>query len=342
MTAPTSAGAPVSAPVPLLRVANLRTYFSTAAGTARAVDGISFDIEKGETLGVVGESGSGKSATALSLLRLIDPPGRIEAGSEIWFEGRDLMRATDEEVRRVRGNRMAIVFQEPMTALNPVFTVGDQIAEVARVHDRASRRAAWERAVEMLSLVGIPSPRERATAYPHQLSGGMRQRVLIAMALVMNPALLIADEPTTALDVTIQAQILELLQKIQQEFGTSILLITHDFGVVAEAAARVLVMYGGQIVESSSVRTLFRDAAHPYTQGLLRAMPRVGQDVDRLTTIPGVVPPPTAWPSGCRFRDRCPHAWSRCADEPPELVAADVQHHARCHLLTEPARAAIP
>jgi peptide/nickel transport system ATP-binding protein len=315
---------------PVLSVENLRTWFHTRDGIARAVDGVSFDVLPGETVSVVGESGSGKSVTALSLLRLVDPPGRIEEGSRIIFEGRDLMTATEEEVRRVRGNRMAMVFQEPMTALNPVFTVGDQIAEVARIHDRASRRVAWDRAVEMLSLVGIPSPAERARQYPHEMSGGMRQRVLIAMALVMNPALLIADEPTTALDVTIQAQILELLASIQQRLGTAIILITHDLGVVAEAASRVLVMYGGQIVERATVRDLFARPQHPYTQGLLRAMPRVGQSRERLLTIPGTVPAPTAWPSGCRFRDRCALAFDRCEREAPELPTAP--HAARCHI----------
>jgi peptide/nickel transport system ATP-binding protein len=323
---------PARMTVPLLSVDNLRTYFHTPAGVARAVDGVSFDIAKGETVGVVGESGCGKSVTALSLLRLIQPPGRIEAGSRILFEGRDLLTLGTEEMRQVRGNRIAMVFQEPMTALNPVFTVGDQIAEVARVHDGASRAKAWERAVEMLSIVGIPSPRERAGNYPHQMSGGMRQRVLIAMALVMNPALLIADEPTTALDVTIQAQILELLAKVQQEFGTAILLITHDLGVVAEAASRVVVMYGGQVVEQAPVRTLFAEPAHPYTKGLMQAMPRVGMNRERLTTIPGSVPPPTAWPSGCRFRDRCAFAWDRCEREAPALVAVTPVHGARCHL----------
>ncbi|MEO6443597.1 MAG: ABC transporter ATP-binding protein [Gemmatimonadaceae bacterium] len=320
---------------PLLRVEDLRTYFHTEAGLARAVDGVSFSIARGETLGVVGESGCGKSVTALSLLRLVQSPGRIEPGSKIWFEGRDLLTASDEEIRRIRGNRIAMVFQEPMTALNPVFTVGDQIAEVARVHDGASRRAAWERAVEMLALVGIPSPRERAGSYPHQLSGGMRQRVLIAMALVMNPALIIADEPTTALDVTIQAQILELLADVQQKFGTAILLITHDLGVVAEVASRVLVMYGGMVVEEAPVRALFAEAGHPYTKGLMRAMPRVGMDRERLATIRGTVPPPTAWPSGCRFRDRCDFAWDRCAAEAPTLLPVSSAHVARCHLLDE-------
>ena len=221
-----------------------------------------------------------------------------------------------------------------MTALNPVFTVGDQIAEVARVHAGATRKVAWERAVEMLDLVGIPAPRDRAKSYPHELSGGMRQRVLIAMALVMNPALIIADEPTTALDVTIQAQILELLARVQQQFGTAILLITHDLGVVAEVASRVMVMYGGQIVEQSGVRELFANPRHPYTQGLMRAMPRLGQGLDRLVTIPGTVPPPTAWPSGCRFRDRCSHAWDKCASSAPTLIATGVDHAARCHLLS--------
>ncbi|MFN8666418.1 MAG: ABC transporter ATP-binding protein [Gemmatimonadaceae bacterium] len=327
---------------PLLRVENLRTYFHTPAGIARAVDGVSFAIHKGETVSVVGESGCGKSVTALSLLRLIQAPGRIEDGSRIWFEGRDLMTLDAEAIRQVRGNRIAMVFQEPMTALNPVFTVGDQIAEVARVHAGASRKAAWERAVEMLSLVGIPSPRERAGNYPHQMSGGMRQRVLIAMALVMNPALLIADEPTTALDVTIQAQILELLAKVQQEFGTAILLITHDLGVVAESAQRVVVMYGGQVVEEAPVRTLFAEPAHPYTRGLMQAMPRVGMNRERLVTIPGSVPPPTAWPTGCRFRDRCTLAWGKCEQEPPAMLPAGTGHEARCHLVAGASVAAAP
>jgi peptide/nickel transport system ATP-binding protein len=323
---------------PLLSVRDLRTYFRTHAGLARAVDGVSFEVRSGETLGIVGESGCGKSVTALSVLRLIQPPGRIESGSHVSFEGQDLMALGEEAMRRVRGNRIAMIFQEPMTALNPVFTVGDQIAEVARIHQGASRRQAWERAVEMLTLVGIPSPAERAKAYPHQLSGGMRQRVLIAMALVMNPALVIADEPTTALDVTIQAQILELLASLQQRFGTAIMLITHDLGVVAEVASRVIVMYGGQVVEEASVRDLFARAHHPYTEGLLRAMPRVGHARERLTVIPGTVPPPTAWPTGCRFRDRCPYAWERCASEHPPLYRIGEGHVSRCHLAEEPQR----
>ena len=324
---------------PLLRVHNLRTYFHTGGGIARAVDGVSFDIHAGETVGMVGESGCGKSVTALSLLRLVDPPGRIEPDSRIEFEGKDLLSLDEEGIRRLRGNRIAMVFQEPMTALNPVFTIGDQVAEVARVHSDMGRKAAWERAIEMLNLVGIPDPRERAKSYPHQLSGGMRQRVLIAMALVMNPSLLIADEPTTALDVTIQAQILELLADLQQRLGLAVLLITHDLGVVAEVTSRVLVMYGGQIVERAPVRELFRDPRHPYTRGLLEAMPRLGRQRDRLAVIPGTVPPPTHWPSGCRFRDRCAYAWQRCADEAPPQYKVTDDHGARCHLVDEPARA---
>ena len=327
---------------PLLSIRDLRTYFYPSAGVARSVDGVSLDVYPRETVGVVGESGCGKSVTALSVLRLIQPPGRIEPGSRIALEGRDVVAMDDAELRSVRGNRIAMIFQEPMTALNPVFTVGDQIAEVARVHAGASRKAAWARAVEMLELMGIPSPADRASQYPHQLSGGMRQRVMIAMALVMNPSLVIADEPTTALDVTIQAQILELLARLQAELGTSILLITHDLGVIAETAKRVVVMYGGEVVEEAPVRELFAGAHHPYTEGLLKAMPRVGHERERLATIPGTVPPPTAWPSGCRFRDRCPYAWERCAEEHPPLYRIGAAHASRCHLAEEPERRAEP
>src|ERR1051325_7618159 len=320
------------AATPLLQVRDLRTYFYTGAGTAKSVDGVSFDIMPGETVGLVGESGSGKSVTALSILRLIRPPGRIEPGSKIIFDGRDLMTLDEKSMRAVRGARISMVFQEPMTALNPVFTVGDQVAEVVRVHHAGSKREAWDRAVQMLETVGIPSPAQRAHEYPHQLSGGMRQRVVIAMALVMNPALVIADEPTTALDVTIQAQILELLRELQQRLGTSILLITHDLGVVAETASRVIVMYGGEIVEEAPVRDLFSAAHHPYTEGLMGAMPRLGQQRERLRTIPGTVPPPTAWPAGCRFHDRCPYSWDRCAVEHPPLFQVGPGHTSRCHL----------
>ena len=325
---------------PLLRVHDLRTYFYTESGVARSVDGVSFEIAPGETVGLVGESGCGKSVTALSLLRLIRPPGRIEAGSEITFDGKNLVTIDEKSMRAVRGARISMVFQEPMTALNPVFTVGDQIAEVVRIHGTGSKREAWDRAVKMLETVGIPAPAQRANEYPHQLSGGMRQRVVIAMALVMNPALVIADEPTTALDVTIQAQILELLADLQKQFGTSILLITHDLGVVAESVSRVIVMYGGEVVEEAPVRELFVAAHHPYTEGLLGAMPQVGQERERLATIPGTVPPPTAWPTGCRFHDRCPYAWDRCATEHPPLYQIGNGHVSRCHLADEPQRRA--
>jgi len=327
---------------PLLALDDLHTYFYTDNGVARAVDGVSFTVNAGETVGVVGESGCGKSVTALSILRLVRPPGRIEPESEIRFEGKDLMKLDERAMQQVRGNRIAMVFQEPMTALNPVFTVGDQIAEVARIHAGMSRRAAWQKAVEMLAAVGMPAPEQRASEYPHQLSGGMRQRVVIAMALVMNPALIIADEPTTALDVTIQAQILELLADLTKRLGTAVLLITHDLGVVAENCARVIVMYAGEVVEEADTSTLFSHAHHPYTEGLLGAMPRVGGEAERLATIPGTVPPPTAWPTGCRFRDRCRYAWDRCEREHPPLYQLEGQHVSRCHLAEEPERRAHP
>jgi oligopeptide/dipeptide ABC transporter ATP-binding protein len=327
---------------PLLELEDLHTFFYTDTGVARAVDGVSFCVDAGETVGVVGESGCGKSVTALSILRLVRPPGRIEPGSHIRFEGKDLMALDEHAMQKVRGNRIAMVFQEPMTALNPVFTVGDQIAEVARIHAGMSKRDAWAKAVEMLKLVGIPAPEQRASEYPHQLSGGMRQRVVIAMALVMNPALVIADEPTTALDVTIQAQILELMADLSRRLGTSVLLITHDLGVVAENCARVIVMYAGEVVEEATTSTLFEAAHHPYTEGLLGAMPRVGGEAERLATIPGTVPPPTAWPAGCRFHDRCPYAWDRCAREHPPLYQIGGGHVSRCHLAEEPQHRAHP
>jgi oligopeptide/dipeptide ABC transporter ATP-binding protein len=323
---------------PLLEIENLHTFFYTDSGVARAVDGVSFDVGVGETVGVVGESGCGKSVTALSILRLVRPPGRIEAGSVMRFEGRDLLSLDEREMQHVRGNRIAMVFQEPMTALNPVFTIGDQIGEVARIHAAMSKRDAWAKAIEMLKLVGIPAPEQRAGEYPHQLSGGMRQRVVIAMALVMNPALVIADEPTTALDVTIQAQILELLADLTRRLGTSVLLITHDLGVVAENCTRVIVMYAGEVVEEAATTDLFARAHHPYTEGLLGAMPRVGGEKDRLATIPGAVPAPTNWPKGCRFRERCPYSWERCETEHPPLYQIGGGHTSRCHLAEEPER----
>jgi peptide/nickel transport system ATP-binding protein len=334
-----------STTAPLLRVEALRTYFYGESGVARAVDGVSFEVARGETVGIVGESGSGKSVTALSILRLIARPGQIESESRIVFEERDLLEIDDDAIRAVRGRRISMIFQEPMSALNPVLTVGDQVAEVVRVHTSASSKEAWRQAVEMLALTGIPDAEARAAQYPHQLSGGMRQRVMIAMALVMHPALVIADEPTTALDVTIQAQILELLRDLQARFGTAILLITHDLGVVAESCNRVLVMYGGEIVERADVLTLFDAPHHPYTSGLMRAMPQLGTRHERLLTIPGTVPPPTAWPSGCRFRDRCAYAWERCeAEHPPlyQIGAASSAHSSRCHLAVEPERRNTP
>jgi peptide/nickel transport system ATP-binding protein len=326
----------------LLQIENLRTYFYPGPAVARAVDGVSLEIDAGETVAIVGESGCGKSVTALSILRLVQPPCRIEPGSRIVFEGRDLVTLDPEAMRKIRGARISMIFQEPMTALNPVFTVGDQIAEVVRIHGKGDRRQAWSRAVEMLEIVGIPAPDRRARDYPHQLSGGMRQRVVIAMALVLDPALVIADEPTTALDVTIQAQILELLRDLQHRSGTALALITHDLGVVAETAARVIVMYGGEVVEHAPVQTLFDAAHHPYAEGLLRAMPRLGGNRERLATIPGTVPPPTAWPTGCRFHDRCPYAWERCLTEHPPLYQIGAGHTSRCHLAEEPARRANP
>jgi len=323
---------------PLLSIRDLHTSFYTESGIARAVDGVSFDIGAGETLGIVGESGCGKSVTALSILRLIQPPGRIESGSVIEFDGKNLVTLDDADIRDIRGNRISMIFQEPMSALNPVFTVGDQVAEVARVHAGMSRRDAWERAVEMLELTGMPDAEARARQYPHQLSGGMRQRVLIAMALMMKPALVIADEPTTALDVTIQAQILDLLLDLQKKIGTSILMITHDLGVIAETASRVIVMYAGEVVEQAEVDELFAKPHHPYTEGLMHSMPHIGHDQERLNVIPGTVPAPTEWPSGCRFRERCPYSWDLCEGDHPPLYQIGSGHVSRCHLAMEPER----
>ena len=284
---------------PLLRVRDLKTYFVTehGRGTARAVDGVSFELHAGETLGIVGESGCGKTVTSLSILRLIpEPPGHIRPGSVIEFEGRNLLALAPPDLRAIRGNQIAMVFQEPMTSLNPVFTIGDQIAEAAIIHQGLSRKAARARAIEMLTLVGIPDPAERVDHYPHQLSGGMRQRVMIAMALVCHPKVLIADEPTTALDVTIQAQILELLERLQAELGMAVLLITHDLGIVAGQADRVIVMYAGQVVETAPTTALFDGPLHPYTEGLMAAVPRIDAPKSRLQAIPGQVPAATAWP----------------------------------------------
>ncbi len=310
---------------PLLRIEGLTTIFHTDEGVARAVDEVSFDVRRGEVLGIVGESGCGKSVTALSIMRLVpSPPGEV-VGGRVLFQGRDLLELEPGAIRAVRGNDVGMVFQEPMTSLNPVHRIGDQVAEPLRVHRGMSRAEARARAVDLLRLVGIPSPAERLDDYPHQLSGGMRQRVMIASALACEPHLLIADEPTTALDVTIQAQILELLLELRDRTGAAVILISHDLGVVAETCDRVLVMYAGRIVEEGPADRLFRDPRHPYTRGLLRAIPRPGRSAERLAVIPGTVPAPTAWPTGCRFRPRCPFAWDRCMEEPPLLDAGNAQ-----------------
>jgi oligopeptide/dipeptide ABC transporter ATP-binding protein len=316
----------------LLSIRGLRTTFQTPEGLLPAVDGVDLEVFSGETLGVVGESGCGKSVTALSVLRLLpEPPARVEAGV-VLFEGKDLLELPLPELRKIRGNRIAMIFQEPMTSLNPVFTVGNQIEEVLRVHTDLSRAARRQRVVELLDLVGMHSPEQRVRDYPHQLSGGMRQRVMIAMALACEPALLIADEPTTALDVTIQAQILELLDSLKERLHMAVLLITHDLGVVAETAQRVAVLYAGRVVESGPVEDLLRTPRHPYTQGLLLAMPGAG--VERrapLHVIPGVVPDLVDRPSGCRFRDRCERAQSICERVDPELENLGQARAVACH-----------
>jgi peptide/nickel transport system ATP-binding protein len=349
---------------PLLEIRDLVTEFRTDRGTVRAVDGVSFEIPRRGTVGLVGESGCGKSVTALSIMRLVAPPGRVAAG-QIRYGGRDLLALPADEMRAIRGNRIAMIFQEPMTSLNPVFTVGDQVGEAVRLHQKKSRREARRIAIEMFRLVGIPSPEERVDAYPHQLSGGMRQRVMIAMALACRPDLLIADEPTTALDVTIQAQILDLLRSLQAELGMSILLITHDLGVVAETCDEVIVMYAGRVVERAPAEELFAHPRHPYTAGLLRSVPHYDEEMadeagaggvgadeaagaagaggggaepvhagaarrPRLVEIKGMVPPLAALPKGCKFVDRCGFAQERCRAEEPALVPLGGSH-VRCH-----------
>ena len=322
----------------LLRVEGLKTHFHTQNGVMRAVDGVDLSLPSGKTLGVVGESGCGKSVTALSIMRLIDKPGRIEPGSRIVFEGRDLVQMDEADLQKVRGNEISMIFQEPMTSLNPVYTVGDQIAEAVQLHQSASRKGAMERAVEMLGLVGIPSPQRRVSDYPHQMSGGMRQRVMIAMALSCNPKLLIADEPTTALDVTIQAQILELMKELRDRLGMSILLITHDLGVVAEMADEVAVMYAGRVVERGPVEAIFNSPQHPYTEALLHSIPILGMtQAEPLRVIRGMVPSALHWPRGCRFQPRCEYAFDRCVTEDPPLLPAGKQASA-CWLCENGAR----
>jgi peptide/nickel transport system ATP-binding protein len=327
----------------ILDVKNLKTVFFTNSGLFKAVDDVSFNVRRGETLAIVGESGCGKSVSALSIMRLVpDPPGKIVGGS-VTLEGTDLLALDEEDMRGIRGNRMSMIFQEPMTSLNPVMRIGDQITEAIRLHQNKTAREAWTRAVEMLRLVRIPEPERRAREYPHQLSGGMRQRAMIAMALACRPALLIADEPTTALDVTIQAQILALIVDLQKELGTGLILITHDLGVVAQTAQRVIVMYAGKKVEEASVDDLFADPRHPYTRGLMASMPAVislGAKTDvRLTEIPGMVPSLTNLPEGCAFAPRCPLAIERCRQEYPPLQDFGGHHRAACWRAAELAKA---
>jgi oligopeptide/dipeptide ABC transporter ATP-binding protein len=316
----------------LIQVKNLRTSFFTPEGEVRAIDGVSFEIAEGKTLGLVGESGCGKSVTSLSIMRLIaSPPGKI-VGGEILYRGRDLLKLNNEEMRKIRGNAISMIFQEPMTSLNPVFTVGNQIGEAIRLHQGLGKKETRAKTIEMLRLVKIADPESRADNYPHQMSGGMRQRVMIAMALSCNPSLLIADEPTTALDVTIQAQILELIKELQHKFGMALLLITHDLGVVAERADQVAIMYAGKIVERASAEAIFARPFHPYTVGLLASLPGTGgKKKKRLDAIPGVVPSPLRLPSGCRFRDRCPNAQAICAETEPELVELEKGHMVACY-----------
>jgi len=327
---------------PLLEIRGLKTHFATEDGIVQAVDGVDISIARGETLGVVGESGCGKTVTALSVLKLIAmPPGKIVAG-QILYQGRDLAPLSTAEMDRIRAKDIAMVFQEPMTSLNPVYTIGEQIAEVLRRHEGLSRKAALERTIEMLRLVQIPNPDKRVHDYPHQFSGGMRQRVMIAMALSCSPKLLIADEPTTALDVTIQAQILELLQEMKSRFGMAIMLITHAMGVVAETAQRVVVMYAGKVIEEAPVEALFADPKHPYTQGLIRSIPRIDTAATRkarLEAIPGVVPSLLKPPPGCRFAARCKHAMPRCRDAVPPLLDVGGGHKVAC-VLYQPEMAA--
>jgi len=315
---------------PVLAIEDLRTYFHTPEGIARAVDGVSYSVYPGETLGVVGESGCGKSVAALSILRLISiPPGEIAAG-KILFEGRDLLELSMGEMRRIRGNRISMIFQEPMTSLNPVFTIGYQLSKVFTLHRKLSGKAARQKAADMLAACEIPSPVRVMKAYPHELSGGMRQRAMIAMALGCNPAVLIADEPTTALDVTIQAQILDLMLRLKEKFKMAMILITHDLGIVASTAQRVVVMYAGQKVEQADVLTLFEQPAHPYTRALLRSLPVAGRRKKFLEEIKGVVPPPYGEIAGCKFADRCPERIDACRQIKPQLTEIGKGHLVAC------------
>jgi oligopeptide/dipeptide ABC transporter ATP-binding protein len=314
----------------IVSVENLKTYFYTEDGTVPAIDGVSFEVKRGETLAIVGESGSGKSVTSLSIMRLIpQPPGKIVNG-DIKFNGESLLIKTEKEMRSIRGNRISMIFQEPMTSLNPVYKIGDQISESIIIHQKKSKKEALAEAINLLNLVGIPEPERRINQYPHELSGGMRQRVMIAIALACQPELLIADEPTTALDVTIQNQILQLMKTLKQKINMSIMLITHDLGVVAEMADNVVVMYAGQVVEQGDVYTIFENPKHPYTEGLLKSMPSAEKRIGKLYAIEGVVPNPLNLPSGCRFAARCEYATALCYDEMPEIQKIGNEEAVRC------------
>lgn len=320
----------------ILQISNLQTHFFSSDGTAKAVDGATFSLSEGQVMGVVGESGCGKSVTAQSVMRLVpSPPGRI-VGGEILFDGKDLTKLTMQEMRHIRGNRISMIFQEPMTSLNPVFTVGDQLSEMFRIHRDMSKKDALDASVEMLSKVQIPAPEARVKEYPHQLSGGMRQRVMIAMALSCDPEVLIADEPTTALDVTVQAQIIDLIMKLKDDFGTAVEMITHDLGVIAETADSIVVMYAGKVVEQADTIELFENTLHPYTKGLLNSTPVLGRRTagkfERLNEIKGMVPSLYNLPQGCKFRERCPSAMPVCAEKEPDLTEVNSGHAVRCWL----------
>ncbi|WP_028531380.1 ABC transporter ATP-binding protein [Paenibacillus sp. UNC217MF] len=315
----------------LIEFRNLRTNFYTSSGVVRAVNDVSFSIKEGETLCVVGESGCGKSVTAMSLMRLVSPPGKVEGG-QILYNGKDLLGIKEREMRQIRGNEIAMIFQEPMTSLNPVFTIGEQLTEPILLHKGVTKKEAKKRAIDLIELVGIPRAGQILDAYPHELSGGMRQRIMIAIALSCDPKLLIADEPTTALDVTIQAQILDLMRNIKKEFNTAIMMITHDLGVVAEMADHVVVMYAGKVIEEAPVLELFKNPKHPYTQGLLKAKPVINERMERLYTIPGQVPNPVELGENCYFNDRCEHCMSICTDKQPQLKVYDNKHKTACWL----------
>ena len=314
----------------LLEIKDLAIHYIAEDGTVRAVEDMSLEVGKGETLGLVGETGAGKTTTALGIMQLVpDPPGKIVSG-EIIFEGEDLLKKNQQELRKVRGNKISMIFQDPMTSLNPVMTVGDQIGEVIKLHQKVNAKEAWAKAQEMLETVGIPG--ERAKDYPHQFSGGMRQRVVIAIALACNPALLIADEPTTALDVTIQAQVLELMKKLKEEFKTSMIMITHDLGIVADVCDKVAIMYAGKVVEYTDKRKLFTNPKHPYTLGLFNSIPNIEEDEDRLKPIKGLMPDPTNLPSGCPFHPRCPKATAECSKRVPKKTEVEPGHYVNCLL----------